>query len=76
MHSAIGLRSPFCTPSFFLDGAYFPLDVGVEPLQSLVAFAQTTNLKAIEVYSQVGTIPQRFDHSSTTGCGSVVIWTK
>ena len=66
----------YCTPSFFLDGVYYPLDPGAEPLESLTMFVQAENLKGIEAYESAGSIPPQFDRSGTTGCGSVVIWTK
>jgi hypothetical protein len=76
MHGGAGLGTGFCTPNFFLDGMYYPLDEGNEPLFSLTLFAQPAYLKGIEVYESSGTIPAQFDRSSSTGCGSVVIWTK
>lgn len=76
MHGGSGLGSSFCTPAFFLDGQKFELDNGSQPLETLVQMAQTAWLKGIEVYSRTGSIPQRFDYSGSTGCGSVVIWTK
>lgn len=33
-------------------------------------------IKAIEVYASSGAIPAQFDYTSSTGCGSVVIWTR
>jgi hypothetical protein len=33
-------------------------------------------VKGIEVYRSAGPIPPRFDRSSRTGCGSIVIWTR
>ena len=76
MHGGSGLGSGFCTPNFFLDGAYYPLDEGLEPLQSLTLFAQPQYLKGVEVYETTSTIPAQFDRSGSTGCGSVLIWTK
>jgi hypothetical protein len=32
-------------------------------------------IKGIEVYANPGTIPAQFDMMSSTGCGSIVIWT-
>jgi hypothetical protein len=66
----------FCTPSFFLDGMYFPLDDPRDPLGTLLNFARGDQLKGIEVYTSAGSIPPRFDRSSFTGCGSVVMWSK
>ncbi len=76
MRGGSTMGSGFCAPSFFLDGMYYRLDDGPEPLQSLTIFAQTVYLKGIEVYRPGTTIPPQFDRSSSTGCGSVVIWTK
>jgi hypothetical protein len=71
-----GLSGSYCLPSFYLDGMYYQLDDGPEPLQSLEMFVQAENLKGIEVYESAGSVPPKFDRSGTTGCGSVVIWTK
>jgi hypothetical protein len=76
MRGGSGLGSGFCTPNFFLDGMYYPLDEGARPLQSLALFAQPQYLKGIEVYENGAMIPAQFDRSPSTGCGSVVIWTK
>jgi hypothetical protein len=67
---------PYCLPSFYLDGTYYLLDPGPEPLESLANFVDASNLKGIEVYESSGSTPPKFDRSGTTGCGSVVIWTK
>jgi hypothetical protein len=76
MHGGGALGDGFCTPNFFLDGMYYPLDQGLESLQSLALFAQPAYLKGIEVYEHGATIPPQFDRSFINGCGSVVIWTK
>ncbi|MFI5310749.1 MAG: carboxypeptidase regulatory-like domain-containing protein [Gemmatimonadales bacterium] len=74
--SGLGSGSPYCTPNFYLDGTYYLLDSEPEPLLSLALFVQSDNLKGIEVYESSGSIPPKFDRSGTTGCGSVIIWTK
>jgi hypothetical protein len=33
-------------------------------------------IKGIELYDTSGTIPAQFDYTSSTGCGSIVIWTR
>jgi hypothetical protein len=37
---------------------------------------QMSDIKGIEVYTQSEIMPPGFDHSSTTGCGSIIIWTR
>jgi hypothetical protein len=76
MHGGAGLDNHFCTPNFFLDGMYYPLDDGPEPLLTLGMFAEPASVKGVEVYENAAGIPAQFDRSASTGCGSVVIWTK
>jgi hypothetical protein len=65
-----------CVPSFYLDGAYYSLDQPpMDPMQSLRNFVRPEDIKGIEVYTPSQAPPQ-FDRSSTTACGSIVIWTK
>jgi hypothetical protein len=33
-------------------------------------------IKGVEVYSSGGMIPPQYDRSSSTQCGSIVIWTR
>lgn len=87
-----GMVQPYCVPSVFLDGALFHrgggpissdpfvlsnrsrrLSTAVRDLHSIVP---PWAIKAIEVYSSAGSIPAQFDYTSSTGCGSVVIWTR
>ena len=64
-----GLR---CSPNFFVDGAPFPRD----DFRGLSSDVPPEAIKGIEVYSSVGTIPAQYDMYSSTGCGSIVIWTR
>jgi hypothetical protein len=59
-----------CTPNFFVDGSPFPS--GYSDLNASILIA---SIKGIEVYSNPGSIPAQFDLESSTGCGSIVIWT-
>lgn len=63
--------SPYCTPNFFLDGA--PYADGFDILFDIVP---PEFIRGIEVYSNPGTIPPQYDLTSSTGCGSIVIWTR
>ena len=60
-----------CAPNYFLDGARFPND-----FTQLSGIAHPEAIKGIEVYSNPGTIPAQYDLTSSTGCGSIVIWTR
>jgi len=61
----------YCTPNFFLDGA--PFTGTFDQLQSLV---RPEWIRGIEVYDTSGTMPAQYDYSSSTGCGSIIIWTR
>ncbi|MFI5246061.1 MAG: carboxypeptidase regulatory-like domain-containing protein, partial [Gemmatimonadales bacterium] len=71
-----------CIPNYFLDGVPFKVD-GAEPggrvtapFSDLAAIARPEMVKGIEVYSNPGTMPAQYDLTSSTGCGSIVIWTR
>jgi hypothetical protein len=72
----LGISSPQaslrCRPNFFLDGAPFPRS----DFKGLSSIVQPGQIKGIEVYSSPGTIPAQYDLTSSTGCGSIVIWTR
>jgi hypothetical protein len=63
--------SPYCTPNFFLDGAPYS-----DAFDILTDIVPPEWIKGIEVYSTSGTIPAQYDLTSSTGCGSIVIWTR
>jgi hypothetical protein len=66
---------PYCIPNYFLDGLLFstsPQDL----IDDLSAVALPEWIKGIEVYSTSGVIPAQYDLTSSTGCGSIVIWTR
>jgi hypothetical protein len=72
-----------CLPNVFLDGAPFTIIVpGPKPapdrfrFQDLMGIARPDVIKGIEIYSNPGTIPAQYDLTSSTGCGSIVIWTR
>lgn len=65
----------YCTPNFFLDGA--PMQARTPAtFRELSGMAVPSVIKGIEVYSNPGTVPAQYDLFSSTGCGSVVIWTR
>ncbi|MHB1311711.1 MAG: carboxypeptidase-like regulatory domain-containing protein [Gemmatimonadaceae bacterium] len=85
----VGTKDTYCFPSFFVDGALYHLPlptlrrmtVGQEDPNGIAfgdisAIVPPAVIKGIEVYSSAGGIPPQFDYSSSTGCGSVVIWTR
>jgi hypothetical protein len=59
-----------CSPNYFLDGAPF---AGFRDLSAIV---QPNFIRGIEVYSSPGTIAVQYDRIASTGCGSIVIWTR
>jgi hypothetical protein len=87
-----GMVEPYCVPSIFLDGALFHLGggpIGSDPyslttrsrslstaLRDLHSIVPPWAVKAIEVYSNPGSTPAQFDYTSSTGCGSIVLWTR
>jgi hypothetical protein len=79
-NSAAGISFPLpslvgggarCVPNYFLDGVRFPDDFA-----QLSGLARPEAIKGIEVYSSPGTTPAQYDLFSSTGCGSIVIWTR
>jgi hypothetical protein len=86
LHGISDVNGMRCTPNVFLDGAPFPISINNPrtgtPMPSLDSFDQLSSIarpeaiKGIEVYSSVGTIPAQYDLTSSTGCGSIVIWTR
>jgi len=75
----LGISSPgsglLCRPNFFLDGAPFAVR-NKGDYRDLSGFLPPVWIKGIEVYSSPGTIPAQYDLTSSTGCGSIVIWTR
>ena len=72
-----------CIPNVYLDGASFPISTpgprgptpDYESYRQLRGILYPEAIKGIEVYSNPGTIPAQYDMTSSTGCGSIVIWT-
>ena len=77
-----GTKTGQCIPNFFLDGAPFVVDGAspgrtvAHPFTDLTAVAHPDVIRAIEVYTTSGTMPAEFDLTASTGCGSVLIWTR
>jgi hypothetical protein len=72
-----------CLPNVFLDGSPFTIiGPGNPPTPDRLRFRDLTNIarpdviKGMEIYSSAGTIPAQYDLTSSTGCGSIVIWTR
>jgi len=68
-----------CTPNYFIDGTHFFVDSAGPPsrypFSDLNAQFSSASIRGIEVYANPGAIPAQFDLTSSTGCGSIVIWT-
>jgi hypothetical protein len=67
-----------CLPNFFVDGAQFPMRDATQyaDFASLSAMVPPSAIRGVEIYSNPGTIPAQYDLMSSTGCGSIVIWTR
>ena len=85
----LGTKDTYCVPSYFVDGALYHLPLPTLRRSTLrpgdsdgVAFGDISAIlppaaiKGIEVYSSPGGMPLQFDYSSSTGCGSIIIWTR
>jgi hypothetical protein len=64
----------YCVPNFFLDGAPYPVASASE-FRDFTALLPSNLVRGIEVYSNPGTIPAQYDRTSSTACGSIVVWT-
>jgi hypothetical protein len=77
-----GTSGTYCIPNFFLDGVPFKVDGAqpggrvTAPFTDLSAVVHPEMIKGMEVYASPGTIPAQYDLTSSTGCGSIVIWTR
>jgi hypothetical protein len=86
LRGLMDLKVDICVPSVFLDGVPFSIEAtsasptGARPdpgqFEVLSDIARPEMIRGIEVYSNPGSIPAQFDRTSTTGCGSIVIWLK
>lgn len=73
--SSVQAGSIHCLPNFFVDGAQFRV-TGMEDYGDLSAMLPPQWIKGVEVYSNPGAMPLQYDLTSSTGCGSIVIWTR
>ena len=64
----------YCVPNFFLDGAPYSVTTAAD-FDDLSALVRPNLIRGIEVYDNPGAMPAQFDRTSSTGCGSIVIWT-
>jgi hypothetical protein len=69
-----GTSGGFCRPNFFLDNMPFVVDSDF-PFADLSAMVRPETIKGVEAYSSAGMIPPQYDRSSSTQCGSIIIWT-
>jgi hypothetical protein len=70
-----GTSGGFCVPNFFVDNMPFQVDADF-PFADLSAQVRPDTIKGVEVYSSATMIPPQYDKSSSTQCGSIVIWTR
>ncbi len=71
-----------CIPNYFVDGAPFVVESVLPALGKSRSFADLDaavppeSILAVEVYASPVGHPPEFDLSSSTGCGTILIWTK
>jgi hypothetical protein len=71
-----GGRTGWCVPNYFIDNIRYEVDdKKSKPYSDLTDIVKPERIKGIEIYSSAGMIPVQFDLTSSTGCGSIVIWT-
>jgi hypothetical protein len=72
-----GGMPPLPMPYLVGSGSLAPFPV-VSPADydDLSGFLRPGLIRGIEVYANPGTIPAQYDLTSSTGCGSIVIWTR
>ena len=63
-----------CVPNFFLDGAPYPVG-NADDFANFSLLVRPNLIRGIEVYDTSDIIPPQFDLTSSTGCGSIVVWT-
>jgi len=86
-----GTSGSYCAPTYFIDNMEFDMSrqISVMPgrqdgkfvalglaFSELNAMAPAHTIKGVEIYDAPGETPAQYDRSYTTGCGSVVIWTR
>jgi hypothetical protein len=75
-----GTRSATCIPNWFVDGQQVRVSGPAAPAQfpftDLSGSVRPEAILGIEVYGSPGNIPAQYDLMSSTGCGSIVIWTR
>lgn len=67
-----------CLPNYFVDGMpWFGMDMGSggsNALKDISNFYRAADLRGVEVYRGLGTIPARYDRANA--CGAILIWTR
>ena len=70
-----------CVPNYFLDGSPYLVEDAGPPgpkahFSDLSFDVPPESVIGVEVYSNPGAVPAEYDRFSSTGCGSIVIWTR
>jgi hypothetical protein len=80
MLGSMSLNRDFCVPTFWVDGQRFHIESsgpgGKYPYTDLSDMIRPEMVKGMEVYTTPGEVPAQYDMFSSTGCGSIVIWTR
>ena len=61
----------YCPPSYFIDGAYFPLP----PVETPSVPVAPEEILAIEIYANLFSAPLQYQRLNS-GCGVILVWTK
>jgi hypothetical protein len=80
MLGSMSLNTDFCVPNFWVDGTPWHVTSsgpgGKYPYTDLSDTVRPEMIKGIEIYTTPGEVPAQYDKFSSTGCGSIVIWTR
>ncbi len=89
MLGVMDLGTDYCIPNFWIDGTPYHVDGAVPnastsakapspkfPYSDITDMVRPDQIKGIEVYTSPGEVPAQYDKFSSTGCGSIVIWTR
>lgn len=77
-----GFSAGRCIPNYFVDGVQFVVESVVPTIGRTRSFTDLEAqvppelIEAIEIYPSPVGLPPEYDRSSSSGCGSILIWTK
>lgn len=77
-----GFSAGRCIPNYFVDGvqivveSVLPTPGRSRSFAELEGLAPSELISAVEIYASPVGLPPEYDRTSSTGCGSILIWTK